>query len=555
MHAAPVQSLWSYYVRTLGRVFRRPAVALSFFGGSLIHGLGHAAMALAAAACARTLLGGNVRFGNTSGADAAFVLALAGFGAICAKVLGGAFAARAQARVAGEVACDLRLRVLDGWLAAVACGRARHPDHGAGETSTSARALGALTTGVRELELGLGQGVMSAVRAVAQLVPLAVLLLVLAPKLGAGALVVLAAFGWALGRARSALKRAHADAGKKADALLEAADDAVRHADVWATYDAQAHVRRQVSALGESWTRQSSRLELLGAALSGSSELLAALALVVTLALVRAGWVSSPDASLVPFAVVFFLAYRPLRELGDARGALVRAQAALDRLAPWISTTLAPAPAMEPHALWPMASLDVTALSLEHGELSPLSLSVAPGEIVVVRGATGIGKSTLLRTLLGLERSRGGDVRYGGRDISEAPAGLRTRPFAWVPQDAPLLLGSLDDNLHLGAPGSREDVLEMIGGSRLRRELGDGLLARDRALSGGERQWVAIARALATEQPVLLFDEPTSGLDPDAQRLVLSTIERLRGKRSVLLVTHREEPSKIADRVVVLTTP
>ncbi len=520
-----------------------------------MHGLGHALMAIAAATCARTLLAANPALLYKDSTHLAFVLALGGLGAICAKVLGGALAARAQARVAGEVACDLRLRVLDGWLRAVACGVARHPDHGlAGDPaqpSSSARALGALTTGVRELEQGLSQGIMGGIRSTAQLVPLAILLVVLAPKLGGAALLALAIFGWGLGRARRALKRAHVDAGAKADALLEAADDVVRHADVWATYGAGDHVRARVSALGQSWTQQSSRLELLGSALSGSSELLAALALVVVLGLVSAGVISSPDASLVPFAVVFFLAYRPLRELGDARGALMRARAGLDRLAPWIFSE-APDPKRTTRTEWPMASLEVQGLALLHGDLLPLSLSIAPGEIVVLRGPTGIGKSTLLRTLLGLDRALAGDVRYGGEDISAAPAGPHTRPFAWVPQDAPLLLGSLDDNLHLGAPHGKEDALDMIGGSRLRRELGDGRLAVDRSLSGGERQWVAIARALATEQPVILFDEPTSGLDPDAQRLVLAAIQSLRGKRSVLLVTHREEPMAIADRVVSL---
>jgi ABC-type bacteriocin/lantibiotic exporter with double-glycine peptidase domain len=71
-------------------------------------------------------------------------------------------------------------------------------------------------------------------------------------------------------------------------------------------------------------------------------------------------------------------------------------------------------------------------------------------------------------------------------------------------------------------------------------------------LSGGERQWVAIARALATGLPVLLLDEPTSGLDPASQQRVLEALAAVRGKRTVLLVTHRPEPLAIADRVIRL---
>ena len=122
-----------------------------------------------------------------------------------------------------------------------------------------------------------------------------------------------------------------------------------------------------------------------------------------------------------------------------------------------------------------------------------------------------------------------------------------------MPQDAPLLLGTLDENINLAAAPHQTDPLRLIGAERLRSELGDRVLGRDRTLSGGERQWVAIARAIATEQPILLLDEPTSGLDPASQRLVLEAIRRLRGARSVLLVTHREEPASIADRVILLT--
>ena len=71
-------------------------------------------------------------------------------------------------------------------------------------------------------------------------------------------------------------------------------------------------------------------------------------------------------------------------------------------------------------------------------------------------------------------------------------------------------------------------------------------------MSGGERQWIALARALATRMPVLLLDEPTSGLDGESQARVLEAIARLRGRRTVVLVTHRPEPLAIADAVLDL---
>jgi ABC-type transport system involved in cytochrome bd biosynthesis fused ATPase/permease subunit len=122
-----------------------------------------------------------------------------------------------------------------------------------------------------------------------------------------------------------------------------------------------------------------------------------------------------------------------------------------------------------------------------------------------------------------------------------------------VPQEAPVLADTLAANVVLGAPSAdARDALELLGATSLASQGEARVGAGGRALSGGERQWVALARAIATHQPVLLLDEPTSGLDADAQQTVLAAIARLRGRRTVILVTHRLEPLSIADVVVRL---
>jgi ABC-type transport system involved in cytochrome bd biosynthesis fused ATPase/permease subunit len=203
--------------------------------------------------------------------------------------------------------------------------------------------------------------------------------------------------------------------------------------------------------------------------------------------------------------------------------------------------------------MWTLASLDLCKLTLVRGLATSLTLSVDPGEIVAIVGPTGAGKTTLLRTLLGLEPTGGGDIRYAGESLADAPAGPAMRPFAWVPQDAPLLADTLSANVALGAAADARLVLAPLGAGHLVDELGRARLgASGRGVSGGERQWIALARAVATRQPVLLLDEPTSGLDPQSQAAVLGAIASLRGERSVLIVTHRPEPLAIADRVVRL---
>jgi ABC-type transport system involved in cytochrome bd biosynthesis fused ATPase/permease subunit len=193
--------------------------------------------------------------------------------------------------------------------------------------------------------------------------------------------------------------------------------------------------------------------------------------------------------------------------------------------------------------------LEISGVEIGRGEA--VSARIGPGEIVAICGPTGVGKTTLLRALLGLDATIGGEVRYDGALLEGGP-GLASRPFAWVPQDAPLLAGTLDANVRLaGGAGDTAEALASIGAERLVEAIGDGRLgAGGRAVSGGERQWINLARAVATRQPVLLLDEPTSGLDAAAQARVLAAIVKLRGARTVVLVTHRPEPLEIADRVI-----
>jgi ABC-type transport system involved in cytochrome bd biosynthesis fused ATPase/permease subunit len=198
-----------------------------------------------------------------------------------------------------------------------------------------------------------------------------------------------------------------------------------------------------------------------------------------------------------------------------------------------------------------------------YGTHEPLSFVAPPGKVVAIVGPTGIGKTSLLRALLGLEAPREGTTSWGDEELALGGVGPSERPFAWVPQDAPVLGDTLVANIVLGV--QEEDaaagddatraarVLADLGAGALVASVGDAVLVTHRAVSGGERQWIAVARALATRLPVLLLDEPTSSLDGAAQDRMLAAIAGLRGKRTVVIVTHRPEPLAIADVVVRLS--
>ncbi|HEX2716823.1 MAG TPA: ATP-binding cassette domain-containing protein [Gemmatimonadaceae bacterium] len=178
-----------------------------------------------------------------------------------------------------------------------------------------------------------------------------------------------------------------------------------------------------------------------------------------------------------------------------------------------------------------------------------VSLDVDEGEYAVVLGAAGAGKTTLLEAIAGIRRATGGTIAIGGRDITWHPP--ETRGVAMVYQHD-YLFPHLDAgaNVAYGArsPDDARVAAEMTGTTHL--------LARDvRSLSGGERQLVALARALATRAGVLLLDEPFGALDPPrraSMRRTLRDIQR-REKLTVVHVTHDvAEAALLADRIALL---
>ena len=203
--------------------------------------------------------------------------------------------------------------------------------------------------------------------------------------------------------------------------------------------------------------------------------------------------------------------------------------------------------------------IDIRGLSLAYGEgegrnviLANLDLRVARGEVVVIVGESGVGKSTVLRVLMDLARPSSGTVTVSARP------GCRT-PMALVFQDARLLpWRRVVDNVAFGLEGSglSKAARRAEAGKRLALVgLADLGQRWPHQLSGGQRQRVAIARALAVEPDVLLMDEPFSALDSFTREGLQDEVQRIVAEtgKTVLFVTHDiDEAVTLADRVVVL---
>ena len=190
--------------------------------------------------------------------------------------------------------------------------------------------------------------------------------------------------------------------------------------------------------------------------------------------------------------------------------------------------------------------------------LDNLSLKIRPGEYVAVVGKTGCGKSTLMRVLLGFEQPLKGAVYYDGRDLKTLdPKSLRRR-IGTVMQDGKLFMGDIFSNITVCAPwlglreaweaaetaGFADDIRGMPMGMNTLISEGQG------GISGGQRQRLMIARAIAPKPKILMFDEATSALDNLTQKQVSEALDRMKCTR--LVIAHRLSTIRRCDRIVVL---
>lgn len=200
-------------------------------------------------------------------------------------------------------------------------------------------------------------------------------------------------------------------------------------------------------------------------------------------------------------------------------------------------------------------------LSIGHGAQvvgRDLSLTVRPGEIVCLLGPNGCGKTTLFRTLLGLIPPLSGQVLLGGRDLRGLKRAEIARHLAYVPpfpyQVAEVvLMGRTVRMAPLAAPSAQDRAAAGVALARL--GIGDLAEADYSRLSGGQRQMVMIARALAQEAPMLVMDEPTASLDFGNQARVLARIADLAraGGHAVVLSTHDPDQAfALGARVVLM---
>lgn len=192
--------------------------------------------------------------------------------------------------------------------------------------------------------------------------------------------------------------------------------------------------------------------------------------------------------------------------------------------------------------------------------LHDLSLTVDAGQVAAIVGPSGAGKSTITRLLLGLYGAATGEITIGGRPLTTIPLAELREMMAYVPQEAHLFDGTIEDNLRLGRPSARPE--EVVAAAKA-AGAHDFIIAQPKGylteigedgtkLSGGQRQRIAIARALLKDAPILLLDEATSALDSESETVVQEALDRLMEGRTTLAIAHRLSTIEHADVIYVM---
>jgi thiol reductant ABC exporter CydD subunit len=258
--------------------------------------------------------------------------------------------------------------------------------------------------------------------------------------------------------------------------------------------------------------------------------------------------------------------YQPLRRLGAQYHAGADGMAVAERIlelldapaeAPGGGERVAPSPATAP--VW-MRGVSFSYPARAGLVLEDFDLALAPGETVALVGESGAGKSTVAALLLGLAVPTVGTIGVGEVHLADCSPAAWRRELAWVPQHPVLLRGTVTQNICLADPAASAErvraAAELAGADSFLAALPDGydtvIGDGGRPLSAGQRRRIAIARAFLRDAPLVILDEPTADLDPDSAAVVAVAVERLCTERTVLLIAHRPELARLADRVVVL---
>ena len=308
------------------------------------------------------------------------------------------------------------------------------------------------------------------------------------------------------------------------------------------------------------------------AAMTPLTQLLAAGALSAVIAVALWQSKSGQDAAgttvggFVAFITAMLMLIAPIRRLADIANPVTRGVAALERGLTLIEQVQPETSGSYiPSATSPLVGhISLRDVYVQYREdaaaaLAGLSLEIAPGEVVALVGPSGSGKTTLANLLPRFVLPGSGHIVLDGHDIAEWDLAALRSQFAMVSQDVVMLNDTVAANVCMGQPMDTTRVEHCLEAANLASHVAampQGIhttVGHNAAqMSGGQRQRLAIARALYKNAPILILDEATSALDTESERLVQDALQRLMKGRTTLVIAHRLSTIEHADRVIVM---
>ncbi|MGW2961471.1 ABC transporter ATP-binding protein [Streptomyces sp. NPDC001220] len=351
-------------------------------------------------------------------------------------------------------------------------------------------------------------------------------------------------------------------------AITSVVEESLGNVVLTQAYNRRRDEEKRLDVEARAWMRASVR----GARLSEMyAQFVEVVETLCVLAVIGLGvWEISADrmtlGQLLAFAAFLGYLYPPIRNLGQLGLTLTAATAGAERINEILDAEPAVTDPARPVGPWPVRGwVSFHNVSFRYPEsrrasLRDIDLVAGPGELVLVTGRSGAGKSTLSKLLTRFYDPSAGVICLDGVPLTDMPLEFLRENVALLPQQTLILNGTVRENIGCGRPGATDTEIEQAARDAAAHDfvaaLPEGydthIAPGTAALSGGQLQRIAIARAMLRAAPVLVLDEPTAGLDAIAARQVVTPLRRLMAGRTTIMITHDLTLAPDADRILVV---